>query len=348
MNVKLFDSIEIKKAFDWLASYLKKPVNPYYYDAGSLDEAVALLNRHGEGAQVLAGGVDIVGLIKNRVLAPTALVNIKNIPELRYVRETERGLEIGALTTIDDVQRSDLIRNKYSVLYEAACLIGSPQVRNMGTVGGNLLQDVRCWYYRRSPDTGNTFNCRRKSERGICYALNGENQYHALFGIGDCCAVCPSDMATVLAALDARVETVGASGGRSIQIDELYTTLGNTLEHGEVIKSISIPHAHKEAILHYIKFRVRKAIDFAIVSAATNITLNDDVVEDARIVLGGVACKPWRVNETEEMMKGKPLGRSIVGNAVRAGLAGAAPLSKNEYKLDIAETMLKRAIMGEV
>ncbi|GAG86858.1 unnamed protein product, partial [marine sediment metagenome] len=207
---------EIKKALLWLSKYWGKPAYPEYYHAKTVDEAVSLLNEYGEGAKIIAGGIDLVGLMKNKVLSPRVLINIKAIPHLKHITENADGAAIGALTLINDIERFNLIKEKWPILFEAAHSIASPQVRNMATIGGNLCQEVRCWYYRRSPVTGISFDCRRKRENGICYAANGENQYHAIIGGTECFAVCPSDMATVLLALDARINTVNTSGGRSI------------------------------------------------------------------------------------------------------------------------------------
>jgi len=151
---------------------------------------------------------------------------------LSNIHHIGNGLAIGTLVTINELEDSDLIKNQYPILREAAHSIGSPQIR-ICNLGGNLLQDVRCWYYRRSPLTGNVYNCRRKSESGQCYAANGENQYHAVMGNCQCFAVCPSDMAAALLALDARVNTVNAEGGRSLAIDELYTDLCHVLKAGK-------------------------------------------------------------------------------------------------------------------
>lgn len=145
-----------------------------------------------------AGGIDLIGLMKDKVISPGMLVNIKSIPHLDYISETLDALGIGTLTSLPNIERSVLIRTQYPLLAEAAQSVGSPQVRNMATIGGNLCQEVRCWYYRRSPTTGISYPCRRKQKTGICYAVNGENENHAIFGEGECFAVCTSDMATAL------------------------------------------------------------------------------------------------------------------------------------------------------
>jgi len=313
-----------------------------------MDEAVGLLGEYGKEAKIIAGGIDMLGLMKNRVASPKILVNIKKIPDLRYIRENEDGLAIGTLTLINDMQRSDLLKSKYPILCQTAGAIASPQIRNMATVGGNLCQEVRCWYYRRPPDTGISFHCHRKTHNGQCYATEGENQYHAIFGGHSCCAVCPSDMATTLMALNARINTVSPTGGRSIPIDEFYTPLGNTLERGEVITSIQVPGLSPASRQRFIKFSIRKAVDFSVVSAVSSITLENGVVTGARIVLGGVSYKPWRLFNAEEILMGERLSESLAIKAARAGLVDASPLSKNAYKVTIAETLVKRVILDQV
>ncbi len=347
MTYRSTDAKEIKKAEEWLRKYWDRPAKTEYYHARSIDEAVGLLHEYGNAAKIIAGGTDLLGLMKNRVASPQVFVNLKSIPDLRYVRENENGLAIGTLTLINDLQRSVLLKSRYPILYETACAMASPQIRNMATVGGNLCQDVRCWYYRRSPDTGITYNCRRKSETGQCYAADGENQYHAILGGQKCLAICGSDMATTLLALDARVNTISSNGGRSLGIDEIYTPLGNTLEPDEVITSVQVPTISAGTRQHFLKFRVRKTIDFAIVSAAAVISLENEVVVDARIVLGGVAHKPWRATKAEELLKGERITEKLAAEAGKVALAEASPLSKNSYKVDIAKIMVKRAILGK-
>lgn len=345
MTYRLIDAEEIKKAMAWLSKYWGKPAGTEYYDARTVDEAVSLLKQYGKDARLIAGGVDLLGLMKNRVLSPGVLVNIKSVPGLRYLASTGIGLDLGTLTLINDIERSAQVKGRYPMLYEAARSIGSPQVRNMGTIGGNLCQDVRCWYYRRPPDTGITFNCRRKISDGVCYAVNGENQYHAIMCADRCFGVCPSDMATALVALDARVNTVSSGGGRSVPVAELYSPLGMMLDPDEVITSVHVPEIAPEVRQRFMKFRVRKAIDFAIVSAAVVIKTEKGAVSDSRIVIGGVAHKPYRSTKAEQLLLGKPLNASLAEEAAGAALAGVSPLSKNEHKVPIAKALLKRAMV---
>ena len=345
MTYRTIVAEEIAKALSWLSKYWDRPVQPEYYDAKTADEAVSLLDEYREEAKIIAGGIDLVGLMKNKVLLPRVLVNIKNITHMKHVAENAGGIAVGALTLINDIERSTLIKSKYPILFEAAHSIASPNIRNMATIGGNLCQDVRCWYYRRSPVTGISFNCRRKRENGICYAINGENQNHAIIGGTKCFAVCPSDMTAVLLVLDARINTVNTSGGRAIPIDKFYTTFGNILEPDELITAIQVPTVRPGVKQRFLKFRRRKAIDFAIASVAAVITLNNNIVTDARIVLGGVAPEPYRAVKAEETLIGAPITESTVARAAKAAVNDARPLSKNSYKVPVIETLVKRAIL---
>jgi len=345
LTSRLIDAEEIEETLLWLSKYWDRPVHPEYYDARTIDEAVSLLDEYRGGAKIIAGGIDLVGLMKNKVLIPGALINIKNMPRMKYVAENADGITIGALTVINDIERSALLKSKYPILFEAARSIASPQIRNMATIAGNLCQDVRCWYYRRSPITGVSFDCRRKKENGICYAVNGENQYHAIIGGTKCFAVCPSDMAAVLLALDAKVNTVNTSGGRVLPIDKFYTAFGNVLETNEVITAIQVPRVKSGVKQRFLKFRLRKTIDFAIASVAVVITMDNNVVSDARIVLGGVSPEPYRAVKAEEALIGRTLTESTVQETAVLSISEATPLSKNGYKMPIIKALVKRALL---
>lgn len=346
MNYKLAEAKEIERALLWLSKYWDKPTHPEYLNAQTIDDAVSLLDRYGEEAKIIAGGIDLIGLMKNKIRFPRLLVNIKPIAHMTGIVESYNGIAIGALSLINDIERSTLIKSKYPVLFEAARSIASPQIRNMATIGGNLCQDVRCWYYRRPPLTGISFNCRRKNDKSICYATDGENQYHAIIDGNKCFAVCPSDMATVLLALDARANTVNTGGGRVIPISELYTTLGNTLEPNEVIKAIEVPEIEAGVKQRFLKFRLRKAIDFAIVSVATVITLRKNIVTNTRIVLGGVSAVPYRAVQAEGILIGHKITDSVAEKAAKSATNEAMPLGKNAYKIPIVESLVRRAILA--
>jgi Aerobic-type carbon monoxide dehydrogenase, middle subunit CoxM/CutM homologs len=339
---------EINQAVAWLEDYWDHPVYPEYHSAETVDAAVQLLNQYGAGAKILAGGVDLIGLMKRKVITPSpiALINIKSIPELEEIKKTDHGVSIGSLAKIKEIEKSEILIEKYPLLSEAASVVGSPNIRNMGTVAGNIMQDVRCWYYRRPPDTGVNFHCLRKVSDGICYAKDGENQHHAVFCGHECMAPCPSDLAVALTALDATVCTVDSSGGRSLSIPELFTPLGKNLGIDEIITEIRVPDIEKTDRQSFLKFRIRKAIDFAVASAAVVLHMDGDIVSDARIVLGGVDFKPHRAKEAEEYMVGKHITEEVAEKAAQLSLTGASPSEKNVHKVQIAETLVKRAILG--
>ena len=345
MSLNLAETREIEEAFSWLNKYWNKPTQSIFYDAKSMEDALSLLDEYKKEAKIIAGGIDLIGLMKNRIISPRVLVNIKNIPQMDYISETSDILEIGALTLIRDMGRSPLIRSQYPLLSEVADSVGSPQVRNMATMGGNLCQEVRCWYYRRSPVTGISYNCRRKQKGGVCYAMDGENENHAILGESDCFAVCPSDMATALLSLDGKIRTVSPTGERVIPIQGFYANLGNVLESNEIIAGIQIPKVKRHTRQRYLKFRTRKALDFSIVSAAVVITLNDSLISDVKIALGGVSPVPYEALKAEEILKGESLTEAVVEKAVEASISDAMPLSKNSYKIPIVKALIRRALL---
>jgi xanthine dehydrogenase YagS FAD-binding subunit len=322
-----------------------KPIDLEYHRAATVDEAVDLLDRFGNEARIIAGGTDLLGLIKHKIVLPRVLVDVTPISSIKQIVRTAEGLSIGALALIRDLEYSSLIQEESPILFDAARSIASPQIRNMATLGGNLCQETRCWYYRRSPLTGNTFDCARKSAEGECYAREGENQYHAIIGDSPCVSVNPSDMATVLLALDARIKTTGPGGQRVVSVDDFYTDVGNTLEHGEIITALQVSESVVGTRQRFLKFRLRKAIDFAIVSVAAVVTVDRGIVHDARIVVGGVAQKPFRATHAEQVVVGERLTAATAAEAARASMIAAAPLSKNGYKVPIAEALIKRALL---
>ena len=344
-NLEIFDAKTVDEALSLLSKQRQEQKYIEHFNAKTVDDAVFLLSQYMEGAKIIAGGVDLVGLMKSKVRAPEVLVNIKTLSDLAYITEGAEGLKIGALTTIRDIETSVIIRDKYSLLVEAAHSVASPLVRNMATIGGNLCQDVRCWYYRRSPATGLTFFCHRKGGEH-CFAANGENQYHAIIGGNECHAVCPSDMAPALLALGARLKIASPTGDKMVPLEEFYAPLGNILKPDEIITEIQVPTPRSGTKQRYLKFRLRKVIDFAISSVAAVITTQAGVVSQARIVLGGVAPTPYRALSAEESLKGKVITESIAETSARAALSEATPLSQNAYKMPITESLVKRAILS--
>lgn len=322
---------------------------PEYYAADTVEEAQQLLKQYGTAAKITAGGVDVVSLLKRETLAapPKALVSLSRLSGLRSITQTAQSVEIGAMTRINDLERSSVIQEVLPMLGKAAHAIGGPQIRNMGTVAGNICQDVRCMYYRRPKGTGTDFNCRRKIEGGECYALTGENKEHGIFCHGPCVAPCLSDMAVALTALGAVVHTFDENGGRTLSVPELFTSLGKTLKSDEVITSISVPIQQTYAVQSFLKSRIRKAIDFAIVSVAATVEVENGLIKCARIAVGGVAPAPYRDEEAEQHLIGKPLTEELAEEAAEILVAKAVPLEKNEHKVQITRALVRRALMGE-
>ena len=343
MTLEYIKSKTVDEALSLLNKYWAERGHFKHFNARTIDEALSLLSEYMEAANIIAGGVDLIGLMKNKVIAPRVMVNIKTIPGLAYIKEDAKGLKIGALTNIKDIATSAVVHDKYSLLAEAAHSVASPHIRNMATVAGNICQSVRCWYYRRSPATGLSFFCHRKGGEQ-CYAVDGDNSYHAILGGHVCFAVCSSDMAPALIALEAKVKIATPYGEKIIPLAEFFTVLGNILKPNELITEIQVPTPGSVTKQRYLKFRLRKAIDPAISSVAAAITTESGIVTMARIVLGGVAPTPYRSLAAEDVLKGKIITRNIAEASAKAAVNQAVPLSMNAYKIPITETLVRRAI----
>ena len=315
-----------------------------HVNARSLDEAVAALQRYGKRAAVIAGGTDLLGKMKDEILPgyPEALVNIKTIPELDLIEEKDGVLSIGALTRLEEIATDKKIIDVYSALAEAARRCASTHLREMGTIGGNICQDIRCWYYRNQ---NNRFACLRKGG-GKCYAIDGDNRYHSIFGGSveeGCYAVHPSDTAPALIALDAMVKT----SRRLIKVEEFFqVSVAKTtvLDDDEIVAAILIPKPFGKSA--FIKFALRKAIDFPIVNCAAAIAVSGKKVTSARICLNAVYVTPHRAKAAEEAIKGKVISEANAEAAGAAAVFGAKPMSYNGYMVQIAKTMVKRAILA--
>jgi xanthine dehydrogenase YagS FAD-binding subunit len=320
-----------------------------YYRATTVAQVIALLTRHGERAAILAGGTDILSMMKDRIegpkiRSPQHVIDIKAIKELNYIKEQESGLKIGATTTLDDIASSPLVSNNYPLLASAASQVAVPQIRNVGTLGGNLCQRPRCWYFR-----GRLFkDCLRKGGDD-CYAQHGENQYHAILGGESCQMVCPSDLATALTALNTRVEIATPKGNRLIPIEQFYmrpekNVLRETvLGPSEMISAVEIPAPGLGSKGMFLKLKEREAFDFAIVSAAAMVTIKNNIVLDARIVLGGVAPYPLRSTGAETALRGKRI-RDALGSVCKAAVDGSKPLSNNSYKVVAAKGITEKVL----
>jgi len=292
---------------------------------------------------VIAGGTDLIGTLKDNILPdnlhPTALVNIKTIKDLDYIKEESGTLKIGAATRLADIASNSTISGKYAALSQAASRVASPHIRDMGTIGGNISQLHRCWYFRK-PD--NRFPCIRKGGSN-CYAMNGDNRYHSIFGaVNACIAVHPSDLAPALIALDAKVVT---SGSRTIEIEKFFDVKqpGNTvLNAGEIVTEIQVPALPAGAKSAFLKMAVRKSIDFPIV----NVAVRAGGSSAPRIALNAVAPKPYRATKAEAALTGKPINEANATAAGDAAVADAKPMEATKYKVQIAKTLVKRALMS--
>lgn len=316
-------------------------------DAKTVSDAIKLLVEYGgDKAQLLAGGTDLLGLLKSKaqVAYPELLINIKSIPGLDDIKMNDEGLRIGALAKLADIVDSPKVKKDYPILAQAAESVAMPQIRNMGTIGGNLAQETRCWYYRYPNEIGGRIMCWRKGE-GACLAVTGDNRYHAIFSGKRCFAVCPSDTAIALAALDAQIRITGPDGERLLDVMDFYNPLGNALGPGEMITEIHIPCPSADNRQAFIKHRVRESVDFAIVSVGLVSIIREGICSFARIVLGAVAPGPYRAKQAEKALSGKAVNDETVEATAAAAVVGAAPLSKNAYKIEIARTLVKRAIL---
>lgn len=321
-----------------------------YYKPASVAQAVALLSKHQQKAAILAGGSDLLGMMKDRVEGPKLkmpgfLIDIKGIKELKYIREEKDGLKIGAGTSLSDILSSNVIAKKYPLLHQAASQVAVPQIRNVGTLGGNLCQRPRCWYFR-----GRLFqDCYRKGGNH-CYAAGGENRYHAIFGGAKCYMVHPSDLAPALIALNARVEIASSKGERTVPLEKFFVgpdknMLGETvLSPQELVLAVSIPNPGSMSKGVYLKLKERQSFDFALVSVAVNVSLKNNIVDQARIAFGGLAPFPMRASKAEAALKGKTM-KDAIAAARKAATDGAQPLGDNRYKIDAAAGILEEALV---
>jgi xanthine dehydrogenase YagS FAD-binding subunit len=317
-----------------------------HIDIHTVDEAVSALRRYGNRAAIIAGGTDLLGKMKDEILPqyPEALINIKTIPGLEFLREEAGVLRIGALTKLEDIGKESLICQKYAALSQAAGRTASPHLREMGTLGGNLCQDIRCWYYR---NPNNRFPCLRKGG-GRCYAIEGDNRYHSIMGgsvEGGCYAVHPSDTAPALIALNAGVVT----SKRILNLENFFQVgVGKTtvLEDDEILMEIQIPEPPDSAKSAFLKFAIRKSIDFPIVNCAAMITISRGKVKSARICLNAIAVKPYRAVKAEKAIIGKQIDEKLAESAGAAALPESKPMERNGYMVQIAKTLVKRAILA--
>ena len=317
------------------------------YQPADVESALELLDRHGENGWRLAGGYDSLAWLKNRGKVPTAVIDLDRLDELKGIRETADGVEIGALTTLTEVETSPVIRGRFALLAEAARKVASPQIRNAGTLGGNLCQDTRCWYYRYG------VRCYRAGGN-TCYAAAPEamNREHAIFEASRCVAVTPSDCAPAVVALDATMVVRNRRGERLIPAGEFFMAPSvdirrmTVLEPDDLLTAIRLPSAWADADFYFEKVADRNVWDFPLVNVAAAFRMSGATVQDARIVCGAVQCTPRRVTAAERVVRGQARSEQVAESAGAAAIQGAEPLAFNQYKIPLMQNLVKRAVRG--
>jgi xanthine dehydrogenase YagS FAD-binding subunit len=333
-----------------------------YLDAATLAEAVAALTEHGPRAQVLAGGTDLLGLMKDRISGPgmpvpEVLVNVKRIPELHGIAEAAAGgLRIGAAVTLADLERDARVMARFPALAQAAAAVATTQIRAMGTVGGNLCQRPWCWYFRHPQ-----FPCLKRGGNQ-CFALPGSNRtYFGVLGLGVCVMSHPSDLAPALIALDARVAIAGPAGPRAVPIEQFFrgprSRTETVLEPGEILVAVDVPAPAPGARSFFLKHRLRGTWDFALSEVAVSATPRSAAAggsgaagsgagrwENVRVALGGVAPFPFRATAAEAILAGHAPSESLLREAAQAAVGKARPLTQNGYKIDLTRALVARAL----
>jgi xanthine dehydrogenase YagS FAD-binding subunit len=314
-----------------------------YVKAAGEKQAVAALAAPGGKALPLAGGMDLISLMKDYVAQPDRLVSVKDL-DASITKSAGGGLRIGSAVTLADLAANADARRLYPALTDAAAEVGTPQIRNVGTVGGNLNQRPRCWYFRNEE-----FNCLKKGG-SRCFAVDGENQYHAIFGGGPCHIVHPSSLAVPAIALDAKFRIVGPAGEREVAAAEYYQTpdknlLGETmLGPSDLLTHVILPPPGQTRAATY-EVRFKQSHDWPLASASVALAVQGQTVRTARIVMGAVAPVPWRSSAAEAALVGKRLTEQVAMEAADAAVAAAKPMTQNAYKVQIARTAVKRAIL---
>jgi xanthine dehydrogenase YagS FAD-binding subunit len=317
------------------------------FQPATTEDALALLGRYGSDAWVLAGGLDSFDWLKDRIKRPKVVVDLSQIKNLSGVREAGGGLEIGAMTTLTEVVRHPLVRQRYSLLLEAAESAASPQIRNQGTIGGNVSQDTRCWYYRSG------WKCYRAGGN-VCFAdtPTAINREHAILGADRCVAVNPSDTAPALIALDAQMVIRGPRGERVVNAEDYFIGPSTDITHmtvlnpGDLLTAIRIPAAWAGTQFYFVKIRDRQVWDFPLVNIASAAVFTGGNIERIRIAVNGVAARPVRLKQVEDAVRGKPRNEATAEMAGQLAIQGAQPLQHNGYKLPLLRNLVKRSIRG--
>ena len=313
----------------------------------NVNDALTLVDRHGSNAWIMAGGLDTFDWLKDRSKRTNVVIDLSQVNELRGIKEVDGGVEIGALTTLTEVGRHPVIREKFGLLMEAAELVASPQIRNQGTLGGNVSQDTRCWYYRSG------WTCYRAGGN-ICYAdtPTAINREHAILNADRCVAVSPSDTAPALIALDAKMVIRSRSGERVVDAEQYFVgpaieiTRMTVLRPGELLTAIRIPGTWAGAQFYFEKVRDRQVWDFPLVNVASAMKASGGTIQQLRLAVGAVAATPLRLTAVETAVAGKPRNEETADMAGRLAVEGAQPLRYNGYKIPLMRNLVKRAIRG--
>ena len=316
-----------------------------YTRAGSTEEAVSVINNI-DRAMFLGGGTNLIDLMKEGVEQPDHLVDVTKLDLAQIEELPNGGVRIGAMARNSDTANHPLIRQRYPVLSQAFLAGASPQLRNMATVGGNLMQRTRCYYF-----IDPAMPCNKREPGSGCAAIEGFNRIHAILGTSQqCIATHPSDMCVALAALDAMVRVQGSNGEREIALVDFHTLPGDTpqieteLQPGELITAVDLPSLDWANKSYYLKVRDRNSYAFALVSVAAALDIQDNTIQQARVAMGGVAHKPWRAFETEEMLVGKPADEETFRQAAETALAGAQTYEHNAFKVELGKRAIVRAL----
>ncbi|HKE46056.1 MAG TPA: xanthine dehydrogenase family protein subunit M [Steroidobacteraceae bacterium] len=315
------------------------------YQPDTLENALKLAKDLDDKGWILAGGYDSLDWFKDRAKRPEAVIDIGGIASLKGIRETPEGVEIGALTTLTEIANDPLIKGKYSVLASAAGHVASPQIRNAGTLGGNLCQDARCWYYRSG------VNCYRAGGNS-CFAdtPQGQNREHCLYGASRCVAVSPSDCGTAAVALDARVVVHSAAGEKVIPAEEFFIGPATDITHmtvlkkGEIVTAIRLPKEWAGAKFYFEKVTDRNTWDFALLSVAAAMIIDGGIIKKVRVACGAVECVPRRLKAVEDAVTGSPQNADTALLAGKTAVQGATPLNFNHFKIPLMENLVRRAI----
>ena len=313
----------------------------------SLADARKLLDQDSDNVWIMAGGMDTFDWLKDRIRKPKAILDLSGVEELRGVRPSGDGVEIGSMTTLTEVVNHPLLQQKYSLLTQAAALVASPQIRNQGTLGGNISQDTRCWYYRGG------WPCYRAGGN-ICYAdtPEGRNREHAILEAQRCVAVSPSDTAPALIALDAKLVINGKKGERTINAEDYFVGPAidivhmNILQPGELLTAIRIPGTWANSRFYFEKIRDRNVWDFPLMNVASAAQMSGSTINQIRLCVGGAAARPLRLVKVEDSLRGKQADEGTGKAAGAMAIEGAVPLQFNAYKIPLMRNLVKRAVSG--